>query len=46
MVNWFDNIKLYYERGNWDDTMVKKAVAKGKITPSQYKEITGKEYTE
>lgn len=30
----------------WTDDMVQKLVAKGKLTSTEYKEITGKEYPE
>lgn len=45
MKNWFEDIKKYYAAGFWNDAMVKNAVAKGKITADQYKEITGEPYT-
>ena len=38
--------KKNYNRGLWTDDMVAKLVAKGKLTTSDYKEITGKEYPE
>lgn len=39
-------IKRWYESGLWTDKMVRTAVAKKKLTPEQYKEITGKSYDE
>ena len=41
----FDIIKKNYERGLWTKQMVAIAVKKGVITPEQYKEITGEDYT-
>ena len=38
---WFQKIKDYYDKKLWNLEMVKNAVVKGKITPEQYKEITG-----
>ena len=38
---WYQKIKEYYDNGLWNIEMVKNAVVKGKITPEQYKEITG-----
>jgi len=40
----FEKIKEYYDRGLWNKEMVRNAVIKGKITESQYKEITGEDY--
>ena len=40
----FETIKKNYDRGLWNDSMVKMAVRKGVITREQYKEITGKDY--
>ncbi|KIN34451.1 MULTISPECIES: XkdX family protein [Bacillus subtilis group] len=47
-MNWYEIIKDYYNDGNgvWDEYRVKQAVIKGKITPEEYKEITGKDYIE
>ena len=44
-MNWCEKIKVYYNSGLWDITRVKNAVALGKITEAQFKEITGWEYT-
>lgn len=41
----FDRIKYYYNAGLWNAPMVKTAVKKGIITPAQYTEITGLDYT-
>ena len=35
-----------YGRNLWTDDMVRKLVAKGKITSAEYEEITGKAYPE
>lgn len=40
----FETIKRNYDRGLWNDAMVKMAVRKGVITREQYREITGKAY--
>lgn len=40
----FEMIKKNYDRGLWTKPMVKMTVAKGLITPAQYKEITGEDY--
>lgn len=41
----YEIIKRNYDRKLWDKSMVAVAVAKGKITEEQYKEITGQDYT-
>lgn len=41
---WFDRIKQFYDLNLWTKEMVAEAVEYGKITPEQYKEITGLEY--
>lgn len=41
----FEKIKKWYQQGIWTDDMVRSAVEKGKITPAQYTEITGKPYS-
>ena len=38
----FEKIKKYYEQGLWDEQRVREAVARGILTPEQFKEITGK----
>lgn len=40
----FDMIKRNYDKGLWNEKMVKMAVRKGVITKEQYKEITNEEY--
>lgn len=37
--------KKNYDRGLWTDNMVGNLVSKGKISASDYKEITGEDYT-
>ena len=39
-------IKYWYKTGLWSETMVKNAVAKGRLTAEDYAEITGEEYAE
>lgn len=41
----YEMIKRNYDRQLWNKFMVGKAVEKGVITPEQYREITGEEYT-
>lgn len=41
----YEVIKRNYDRGLWNKTMVKTAVKKGVITASQYKDITGEDYS-
>lgn len=40
----YEKIKKYYNAGLWNETMVRNAVVKGKITEKEFNEITGKEY--
>lgn len=40
----FEIIKKNFDRKLWDKDMVAVAVAKGKITEAEYREITGEEY--
>ncbi|MBR0378943.1 MAG: XkdX family protein [Mogibacterium sp.] len=40
----YEIIRTWYEMGLWDDRKLKNAVARGKITASEYKAITGTEY--
>lgn len=42
----FKIVKRYYDRGIYTSENVKTFVKAGKITPSQYKEITGEDYAE
>ena len=41
----FRIVKRYYDRGIYNKDNVKVFVRAGDITPEQYKEITGDEYT-
>jgi hypothetical protein len=41
--HWFKKIQGYFPT-MWNLTMVKNAVAKGKITVEEYEEITGEKY--
>lgn len=40
-----DKIKSYFEAGFWTLEMVKNAVIKGKITESEFEEITKTKYS-
>lgn len=40
----FEMIKKNFDRGLWNDSMVRVAVVKGVITEAQFTEITGVEY--
>lgn len=40
----YETIKRNFDRGLWNDAMVKMAVRKGVITREQFRDITGKEY--
>jgi uncharacterized XkdX family phage protein len=40
----FETIKRNYDRGLWNKAMVKKAVEKGVINATEYKQITGEKY--
>ena len=40
----YEKIKTYFDEGRWTKAMVHKAVEKGIITASQYREITGEAY--
>lgn len=40
----FEMIKRNYDRGLWNELMVKTAVVKGVIKAEQFKEITGQDY--
>lgn len=42
----FEEIQEWYNYHFWTKNMVKNAVKRGKITPEEYKEITGEDYTE
>ena len=41
---WFSKVKDYYDTGLWSLEMVRNAVVKGKITETEFKEITGVDY--
>jgi uncharacterized XkdX family phage protein len=41
----YEKIKGYYDDKLWTKEQVSKAVEFKKITPEQYKEITGEDYT-
>lgn len=41
-----EKVKNWYKWGIWTKKMVGDAVAKGKLTADDYKEITGEDYTE
>ena len=41
---WYQKIKDYYDKGLWNNEMVRNAVVKGKITEAEFKEITGEDY--
>ena len=41
----YETVKRYYDKGYWTLQMVRNAVAKGRITPEQFAEITGEAYT-
>lgn len=43
-MNWYANIKTFYEKNLWTKAQVWDAVNKGKITEEQYTEITGESY--
>ncbi|MEC1700914.1 MULTISPECIES: XkdX family protein [Bacillus] len=43
MIDWFSDIKYFYEKKLWTKKQVFDVVGK-RITPEQYKEITGDEY--
>ena len=40
----YEMIKRNYQRGLWNENMVRMAVRKGVITAGQFKEIVGKAY--
>ena len=42
----FKIVKRYYDKGIYSKEDVAVFVKAGKITPEQYKEITGEDYTE
>lgn len=44
--NNYEKVKRYYGLKAWDEARVKNAVKMGWITPEEFKEITGKTYSE
>ena len=40
----YEKVKGYYDRGLWNEEMVRNAVVKGWITKEEYREIVGEEY--
>lgn len=40
----FEKVKKYYDKGLWNEEMVRNAVVKGWITEEEYAEIVGKNY--
>ena len=40
----YDKIKRFYDLGLYSKTQVRAFVAKGVLTPDQYKAITGEDY--
>lgn len=43
-MDWFKTISDFYKSGYYTDDQVKVFVAKSKITPDQYQQITGEVY--
>jgi len=44
-VDWYKTVKGFYDDGLYTKEQVAMFVVKGKITPQQYKDITGDDYT-
>lgn len=42
----FERVKHFYDIGLYTKEMVRQFVAKGKLTPAEYEEITGEAYEE
>lgn len=40
----FEKVKRHYNNESWSIFRVREAVVRGWITPSEFKEITGKDY--
>lgn len=40
----YETVKNYWNLGLWNEQKVRNAVAKGWITPTEFKIITGKDY--
>lgn len=45
MINYFELVMDYYNKGYYTKDQVKVFVDRGKITPEQYEVITGDPYT-
>lgn len=43
-MDWYTLVKRYYDNGRYSESDVAVFVAAGKITPEQYKAITGDDY--
>mgnify|MGYP002868327300 CR=1 FL=1 len=44
MSNFAQKVREYYVLGLWDERKVRDAVAKGKVSESEFRVITGKEF--
>lgn len=44
MIDWFEKVQRYYKWECYDDRDVADFVSYKKLTPENYKEITGKDY--
>ena len=44
-MDWYSKIDKFYNNNLWTLQQVKDAVVKNKITESEYKKITGEDYT-
>lgn len=42
----YEKVKGYYDKGLWNEEMVRNAVVKGWITEEEYTEITNEPYEE
>lgn len=42
----YEKVKKWYDKGIWNKTMCRNVVVKGCITPEEFKEITGIDYSE
>ncbi|NEY99233.1 XkdX family protein [Heyndrickxia shackletonii] len=45
-MDWYGNIKYFYEKKLWNEAQVWDAVSKEKITEEQFTEITGDPFPE
>jgi len=43
-MDWYTIVRRHYDAGRYTNNDVKVFVQAGKITPEQYKQITGEEY--